>query len=285
MRFEHHHKNSEESIFQDITPYGLRIYKKSGISGISPDFMEQWNLVLKSTERHLVELLPKESQKVVSSLDNEFETLFKSSFPKDFKVERDRIVKRGKKIVRSLQDKRIKKWRKFKNNSFEYDSERRNKVDNRFKFVNFTDRVKRKSKIQNNGTQPEAHVEEELTSSSNVTCNISNNQSEISNIREVVDNGIQKRELVDLEGVVETNLEQSYEKNHIVTKFKDINRNNEETDRETQIVASMTHSNSKNDSGISNNKKYVFPNVSYANIDNPVALEGLQTYLHMFHLN
>ena len=130
MRFEHHHKNSEESIFQDITPYGLRIYKKSGISGISPDFMEQWNLVLKSTERHLVELLPKQSQKVVSSLDNEFETLFKSSFPKDFKVERDRIVKRGKKIVRSLQDKRIKKWRKFKNNSFEYDSERRNKVDN-----------------------------------------------------------------------------------------------------------------------------------------------------------
>ena len=101
----------------------------------------------------------------------------------------------------------------------------------------------------------------------------------------MVDNGIQKRELVDLEGVVETNLEQSYEKNHIVTKFKDINRNNEETDRETQIVANMTHSNSKNDSGISNNKKYVFPNVSYANIDNPVALEGLQTYLHMFHLN
>ena len=36
----------------------------------------------------------------------------------------------------------------------------------------------------------------------------------------MVDNGIQKRELVDLEGVVETNLEQSYEKNHIVTNLK-----------------------------------------------------------------
>ena len=70
--------------------------------------MEQWNSVLKGTERHLVELLLKESQKVVSSLNNEFETL-KSSFPKDFKGERDRIVKRGKKTVRSFQDKRIKK--------------------------------------------------------------------------------------------------------------------------------------------------------------------------------
>ena len=82
----------------------------------------------------------------------------------------------------------------------------------------------------------------------------------------MVDNGIQKRELVDLEGVVETNLEQSYEKNHIVTKFKDSDRNNEETDIETQTVTNMTVNNNKNGSDISNNKKYVFPNVSYANI-------------------
>ena len=144
-------------------------------------------------------------------MNNKFETLLKSSFPKGFKVERDRIMKGGKKIVRSLEDKRIKKWRKFESNSIKYDSERRNSVDNCFKFVNFTDRAKRKSKIQTNGRQPEAHVEEELMSSSNVTCNISKNQLEISNVREVVESGIQKRELVDL-GVVETNLEQSYEK-------------------------------------------------------------------------
>ena len=66
---------------------------------------------------------------------------------------------------------------------------------------------------------------------------------------------------------METHLEQSYEKNRrIVTKFKDIDRNNEATDIETQTVANMTVSNRKNGSDISNNKKYVFPNVSYANI-------------------
>ena len=76
----------------------------------------------------------------------------------------------------------------------------------------------------------------------------------------------QKRKLVDLGGVVETNLEQSYEKNCIVTKFKDNDRNNEGTDIEPKADANMTVSNSKNDSDISNNKRYVFPNVSYANI-------------------
>ena len=61
-------------------------------------------------------------------------------------------------------------------------------MDNRFKFVNFTDSVKRKSKIKTNGSQPEAHVKGELTSLSNVTYNRSSNQLEISNIREVVGN-------------------------------------------------------------------------------------------------
>ena len=48
------------------------------------------------------------------------------------------------------------------------------------------------------------------------------------------------------------------QKNRIVTKFKDNYRNNEETAIETQTGANMTVSNSKNDSDISNNKKYVF---------------------------
>ena len=122
-----------------------------------------FKLLLKESEleRHLVKLLLKESEKVVSSLNNDFETLLLSSFPKFFKVERDRIVKRGQKIVRSLQDKIIKKWTKFESNSFKYDSESRNDVDNCFKFVNFTDRVTRRSKIKTNGNQPEAHIKGE----------------------------------------------------------------------------------------------------------------------------
>ena len=51
-------------------------------------------------------------------------------------------------IVRSVQDKTIKKWRKLESNTFKYDSEGCNNVHNHFKFVNFTDRAKRKSKIK-----------------------------------------------------------------------------------------------------------------------------------------
>ena len=93
-------------------------------------------------------------------------------------------------------------------------------------------------------------------------------QQSIGNVKywEVVDNGIQKRELVVLEAVVETDLEQSYKKNYIVTKFKDTDRNNEESDIEAQTIANMTRRNSKNDVDVSSNMKYVFPNASCANI-------------------
>ena len=227
--------------------------------------MEQWYSVLKSTEKHLVKLLLKKSEKVVSSLNNEFETLL-SSFPKDSKVERDHIAKRVKKIVRSLQDKRIKKWEKFESNSFKYDSESRNNVDNRFKFVNFTDRVQRKSKIKTNGSQPEDHVKAELTSSSNVTFNTSSNQLEIPNILEVADMAYKNVNLLNYKERWRQIWNNLMKKNHIATNFKDSDSNNEETDAETQTVANMTISNRKNDPDISNNKKYVFPNVSYANI-------------------
>ena len=52
-----------------------------------------------------------------------------------------------KNIIRSHQDKKIKKWRKLESNSFKCNSERCSNVGNCFKFVNFTDRVKSKSKL------------------------------------------------------------------------------------------------------------------------------------------
>ena len=96
--------------------------------------------------------------------------------------------------------------RKFEGNSFKYDSERCNNVGTSFKFVSSTDRVKHKSKVQTNGSQPEAHAKEKITSSSSTICNISNNQLEISNIGKVVDNDIQKCKFVVLETVVKTDL-------------------------------------------------------------------------------
>ena len=35
LYYEHYHQNFDKSILRDITPYGLSIYKKAGISRIS----------------------------------------------------------------------------------------------------------------------------------------------------------------------------------------------------------------------------------------------------------
>ena len=51
-----------------------------------------------------------------------------------------------------------------------------------------------------------------------------------------------------------------------MTKFKDTDRNNEESDIEAQTIANMTSRNSKNDVHVSSNINYVFPNASRANI-------------------
>ena len=82
---------------------------------------------------------------------------------------------------------------------------------------------------------------------------------------------------------MKTDLEQSHQKKYIVTKFKDTDRNSKETDIKAQLTANMTQSywsrnhiesrnhidsryKAKNDTDMPNNKKYVFPNASDANI-------------------
>ena len=64
-----------------------------------------------------------------------------------------------------------------------------------------------------------------------------------------------------------------------MTKFKDINRNNEEIDIEAQTVASMTVSNGKNDSDISNNKKYTFSTVSCSKFVNGILIGPVSDYV------
>ena len=93
IRYEHHSRNFDESILQDITPIGLKIKKQPGINVISPDFMQQWNSALKNTERRLVELLRDETKKIISSLAAEFGTSLKEAYPRNLKAARERVIK------------------------------------------------------------------------------------------------------------------------------------------------------------------------------------------------
>ena len=75
LRYEHHHLNFQERILRDVTPFGLRIKKKSGITPKSINFLSRWKEILKQTERGLIELPSEESKNVVYSIETELESL------------------------------------------------------------------------------------------------------------------------------------------------------------------------------------------------------------------
>ena len=114
IRYEHHLENFKESIVQDITPFGLRIKKKPGIQFTSQEFIENWNLVLKKTERRLVEILLEETETVINEMKNNFERKLKEHYPQNYGSVRRNIKKDTHIVTRILREKREKKWRKFK---------------------------------------------------------------------------------------------------------------------------------------------------------------------------
>ena len=124
---------------------------------ISPDFMQQWNSALKNTERCLVELLRDETKKIVSSLDVEFETSLKEAYPRNLKAARERNIKENVHLVESLQRCRNKKWRKLEGR-VSANREKLERNSDQFKYVNISDRQRRKRKMLINETKSEVSV-------------------------------------------------------------------------------------------------------------------------------
>lgn len=113
LRYEHHNENFKERVLRDVTPFGLRIKMNPGINVVSPDFMKRWNLALKISERRLVKLFRKEKEKVVTSLDTVFENFLNEVFSENILVTRVHVIKNGKHIAESLQQRRDYKWQEF----------------------------------------------------------------------------------------------------------------------------------------------------------------------------
>ena len=47
LKYYHHAENYQQSILQDITPFGLQLKKRTAINPTSPDFNSHWNGILK----------------------------------------------------------------------------------------------------------------------------------------------------------------------------------------------------------------------------------------------
>ena len=116
LRYEHHTENYKLALKKQIIPFGLRIKKLPAIKTISEDFRNQWNSVLYDSEKHLIQLLLAETQKVVEKTQIEFNEKLHEKYPESFQREKLFIEKRNGKIKKQLETKRVRKWIKFKSN-------------------------------------------------------------------------------------------------------------------------------------------------------------------------
>ena len=109
LKYYHHVENYQQSILQDITPFGLRLKKEAAINPVSPDFNSQWNGILKDAERKLLTLLLKKAQETSMSADSEFQESIKKEHPNNCIKEMELVEKRNLKLKRLLEERRKKK--------------------------------------------------------------------------------------------------------------------------------------------------------------------------------
>ena len=57
IRYKHHYENYKESLELDLIPSGLKIKKLPGHTPVTPNFYSEWNKVLHTAEKELVNLL------------------------------------------------------------------------------------------------------------------------------------------------------------------------------------------------------------------------------------
>ena len=89
--------------------------RKAAINPISPDFNIQWNGILKDAERKLLRLLLKAVQDMSRNADKELKESIEKEYPNNSVKEKELVEKRNSKFKKILEERRKKKWQKFRN--------------------------------------------------------------------------------------------------------------------------------------------------------------------------
>ena len=125
LRYEHHRENYKNSLLNNITPYGLQLKKKAQIETVSEDFSVKWTNVLYDAKRKLVQLLLKESQLIYDKMGKELNDTIKSAYPRNSVVTKNEIINRNLALKITLNERSVKKWRKFKREKLVIKSQKR----------------------------------------------------------------------------------------------------------------------------------------------------------------
>ena len=81
---------------------------------ILEDFQMKWDEVLHMAEMNLVQLLNAESGKMIAKLEKGIDYHLKKDYPNSFRETCLQIQKKQWKLTRELEQRREKKWLKFK---------------------------------------------------------------------------------------------------------------------------------------------------------------------------
>ena len=161
LRSEHHQKYYNNSLLNDITPYGLQLKKHAQSETISEDFPAKWLNVLHEGERKLVNLLLEETKLVHQELGNKFNKDLITNFPQNHTDIKNDIISRNLTLKTTLSDRRKKKWWKFKRKNRVIRTPRKStKVSDfaevalaRSKYVNVTDNRRHRRRISKDSRQ------------------------------------------------------------------------------------------------------------------------------------
>ena len=104
-------------MLEGLTPSGLRIKKRPAINSIFDTFEEQWNFVLYDAEKKLVQLLLKESDRIVNEIEIQIEIEISNDHITTSNTKRKKLEEKHLLFRQQLENRRAKKWKKFKERS------------------------------------------------------------------------------------------------------------------------------------------------------------------------
>ena len=116
LRYQHHRENYQTSLLEGPIPSGLQIKKRPAINAISDTFEEQWNFVLYDAEKKLVQLLSKESERIVKEIEIQIETEISNDYTTTGSTSKQ-LKEKHLKFRQQSENRRAKKWKKFKERS------------------------------------------------------------------------------------------------------------------------------------------------------------------------
>ena len=160
----------------NVTPNGWQLKKKAQIETLLEDFSVKWTNVLYEAEQKLLQLLLKESQLMYDRMDKELNDTIKSANLENSEEIKNEMINQNLILKITLNERRVKKWRKFKRKKRAVKSPKRSsKVSDfveialkRSQFQNVTDN----RKYRKNFTKDKAENKNEILNSNTNTISI-----------------------------------------------------------------------------------------------------------------